>query len=58
MKKSMFLGGTNGSKRPHTSKSQMKTMLINFFDTEGFVHFEFIPHGQLSLLRGNTAAVM
>jgi uncharacterized protein involved in tellurium resistance len=28
------------------SKSQMKTILITFFNIQGTVHFEFIPQGQ------------
>jgi hypothetical protein len=38
----MFLSGTNGSKRAHVLKSQMKTMLITFFDIKGIVHIEFV----------------
>jgi hypothetical protein len=28
------------------SASQMKTMLITFFDIKGIFHFEFFPQGQ------------
>jgi hypothetical protein len=42
-KSKVFLCGTNDSKRARTSKSQMKTMLITFFEIEGT---EFIPQGQ------------
>jgi hypothetical protein len=35
----VLLNGINGSKRAHVLKSQMKTMLITFFDIEGIVHF-------------------
>ena len=38
-----------GSPRPtkaRKSKSKVKVMLIVFFDIQGIVHFEFLPHGQ------------
>jgi hypothetical protein len=46
MKKSSILIGKNGSNRARMSKSQMKTMFINFFDINGSVHFAFIQQGQ------------
>jgi len=41
-------------------KSQMKTMLITFFDSKGTIHFEFIPYGQSTklILCGNTEVIM
>jgi hypothetical protein len=47
MKKSSVLSGTNGSKGASMSKSQMRTMLIIFFDIKGKGHFEFISQGQM-----------
>jgi hypothetical protein len=32
-------------KEAHVLKTQMKTVLITFFDIKGTVHFEFIPRG-------------
>jgi len=40
---------TTSSPRPKKSrvvKSQLKVMLIVFFDNEGLVHWEFVPNGQ------------
>jgi len=45
-KKSSVLSGINGSKRARMSKSQMKTMLITFFDIKYIVPFEFILQGK------------
>jgi hypothetical protein len=46
MKTQVFLNGINGSKRAHMSKSQMKIMLITFFDIIGIVPSELILQGQ------------
>jgi len=35
-----------GLKKARQVKSNMKTMLIAFFDTDGLVHHEFVPTGQ------------
>jgi hypothetical protein len=40
------LSGINGSKRARMSKSQMKIVLITFFDIKGLVRFEFTTQGQ------------
>ena len=34
------------SKKSRVVKSQLKVMLIVFFDNEGLVHWEFVPNGQ------------
>jgi hypothetical protein len=41
-KSQVLLSGINGSK-----KSQIKTMLITFFDIKSIAHFEFTTHGQI-----------
>jgi hypothetical protein len=46
VQKSRVFSGINGLKRSRMSKSQMKTVLITFFDIKGTVHFEFIPQVQ------------
>ncbi|VVC41658.1 Transposase, type 1,Winged helix-turn-helix DNA-binding domain, partial [Cinara cedri] len=33
-------------KKARQVRSNVKTMLIVFFDIEGIVHYEFVPHGQ------------
>jgi hypothetical protein len=57
----VFLRGINSSKTAHKSKSQMKAMLVTFFNIKGKVYFEFIPQGQTvnqAPLCGNIEAVM
>jgi hypothetical protein len=39
MKKQVFLSGINSSKWDRISRSQMKAMLLTFFDIKGIVHF-------------------
>jgi len=34
------------SRRARVSKSQIKTMLITFFDIKGIIHFEFVPQSE------------
>jgi hypothetical protein len=34
-------------KKARMSKSQMKTLLITFFDIKGVIPFEFTPQGQI-----------
>jgi hypothetical protein len=45
-KSQAFLSVINDSKRAFMSKSQMKNILITFFDITDIVHFEFFPQGQ------------
>jgi hypothetical protein len=33
-------------KKALVSESQMKTLLVTFFDVKGLVHFKFFPQGQ------------
>ena len=33
-------------KKVRQVKSNVKTMMICFFDIKGLIHFEFVPHGQ------------
>jgi hypothetical protein len=42
----VFLPSTNNSKSTRMSKSQMKKVLITFFNFKYIIHFEFIPQGQ------------
>jgi hypothetical protein len=43
VEESSVLSGINGSNRACMLKSQMKTVLITFFDIKGSGPFEFIP---------------
>ena len=38
--------GSPRSLKARRSKSQVKTMLIAFFDSQGLIHHEFVPQGQ------------
>jgi hypothetical protein len=46
IKSQVFPNNINGSKRACMLKSQMKTILITFFNIKSSVHFEFISQGQ------------
>jgi hypothetical protein len=46
MDKSSVFEWYNSSKRARNLKSQIKKMLITFFDIKGTVRFEFVPQDQ------------
>jgi len=44
-------------RKKHTSRSQVKTMPMCFFDHKGIVHYEFIAQGQTTVLFENADKV-
>jgi len=38
--------GSHRPKEARMSRSNMKVMLVVFFDWQGVIHYEFVPHGQ------------